>query len=230
MRGARGKTDCYYLHSTLQVVCPLLAEIGPSASDPKRTQENHNMASHNSLLLNVARNLRYRSLEPMIGQLVTISDRSRVSSESTDFVAKFTEGCSYAGPEQEYLDGQIAKYGILDLRFAAPSTLLGPSSSTGVSLLKELGFVDDSAQQLAEEFGADTAVCLEQLRDGIAKHETHLLVFLVCGNRTGADRSMADRAAHILDPSLIRFPITFTVADACVSNSASVWINKHFYL
>lgn len=188
------------------------------------------MASHNSLLLNVARNLRYRTLAPMIGQSLTISDRSRIATETTAFVARFADGCCFAGPEQKYLDVQIAKIGILDLRFTSPSTTLASDAPGGVPLLRELGFVGRDWQELTEEIGDDSAFCLEELRDGIAENATHLMLFLQASNPKESEMSTTDRMARIRDPSIIKFPINFTVVDACVSNSSFVWMNKHFYM
>lgn len=188
------------------------------------------MAEDKSLLLNVARNLRYRTLAPMIGQPVTVSDRTRIATETAAFVARFADGCSFAGPEQHILDGQIAKYGLLDLRFVASSKLLDADATDGVPLLRELGFVDSEWQRLAREFGADSDVCLEGLRDDIAKNATHLMLFLESSNPKVSEMSWTDRMARVRDPSMIRFPIEFTVVDACVANATSAWMTKHLYL
>lgn len=188
------------------------------------------MAKDRTLLLNVARNLRYRTLTPMIGEYVTISDRTVVTNETSAFVARFVGGCSFAGPEQKYLDGQIAKYGILDLRFNAPNTMLDADADAGVSLLRELQFIDSGMEDLIEELGGDASYCLEELRDGIAENKTHLKLFLESSNPNVSEMSMMHRMARMRDPSLIDFPITFAVVDACVSNSSFVWMNKHFYM
>ena len=188
------------------------------------------MAQDNTLLLNVARNLRYRTLAPMVGQSITISARALITAETEAFVGRFADDCLFAGPEQEYLDGQIAKYGILDLRFSAPTTLLDADTDSGVPLLRQLGFIDDDARDSIDELGDDGSCCLEELRDGIAENKTHLLLFLVSPDLDVSEMLMMDRMARIQDPSIIDFPIVFSVVDACVSNSSFVWINKHFYM
>jgi hypothetical protein len=108
--------------------------------------------------------------------------------------------------------------------------MLDSDSSGGVPLLRELGFVDGDMQKLVEEFGGDSGCCIEELRDGIAKNTAHLMLFLESSNPNVSEVSMMDRLARISKPSIIEFPITFLVVDACVSNSSFVWMNKHFYL
>ncbi len=166
----------------------------------------------------------------MIGKTVVATDRTRIVDDVSSFVAQFADGCDFAGPEQHFLDGQIAKYGLLDLRFNAPSTMLASVPAGGVPLLRDLGFIDSDMQKLASELDGDAGCCIEELRDGIATNETHLMLFLESSNPNVSDMSMMDRMARIRNPSIIDFPITFSVVDACVSNSSFVWMNKHFYL
>jgi hypothetical protein len=185
---------------------------------------------YETLLLNVARSLRYRTLRQMIGQTVAIAARPQLVADVSSFVAKFADGCTFTGPEQRIIDGQKAKYGLLDLRFIAPATMLDSVSAGGVPLLRELGFVDGDIQKFVEELGGEAGSCLEELRDGIAENRTHLMLFLQSSNPKVADMTTVDRMARITNPSVIEFPITFSVVDACVCNSSFVWINKHFYL
>lgn len=188
------------------------------------------MSRDETLLLNVARSLRYRTLQQMIGKTVAVTAHARIVADVSSFVGQFVDGCAFYGPEQKFLDGQIAKYGLLDLRFNAPSEMLDSESAGGIPLLRELGFVGGDMQKLAEELGGDAGSCIQELRDGIAKNATHLLLFLESSNPRVSEMSMMDRMARIKTPSIIDFPITFSVVDACVSNSSFVWMNKHFYL
>ena len=188
------------------------------------------MTQNDTLLLNVARNLRYRTLDRLIGETLTIADRLTIREETSAFVTRFAEGCTFAGPEQNFLDGQIAKYGLLDLRFNAPQAKLDATSPAGVPILRELGFVDGGMDKLAEELGGDSGGCIEELSEGIAENKAHLLLYLESSEPNVSELSMIDRMARVRDPATIDFPIAFTVIDACVSNSSFVWINKHFYL
>ncbi len=188
------------------------------------------MEKESLLLREVARKLRYRTIEAMIGQPVTITGLREISAETRALVDEHVSGCTFAGPEQKFLDGQIAKYGFLDLRFFATSTMLEKTAVGGVSLLKELGFVDRDLPKLAEELGGDAGFCLEELRDGIEQNDVHLLLFLESESPNVSDMTVMERMARLRDPSTIEFPIIFSVVDACVSNSPFVWMNKHFYM
>jgi len=188
------------------------------------------MIQNDTLLLNVARNLRYRTLEQFIGEAVTIDDRMQIVPTVSSFVAQFVDDCTFAGPQQRFLDGQVAKYDLLDLNFNAPATMLDADSRTGLPLLRELGFIDGDMQTLSEELDGVSTGCLEELRDDITENKTHLLLFLESSDPNVPDMSMINRMSRIRDPSIIDFPIEFTVVDACVSNSSIVWLNKYFYM
>ncbi|MEZ6123760.1 MAG: hypothetical protein R3C49_11360 [Planctomycetaceae bacterium] len=180
--------------------------------------------------MNVARSLRYRTLQQMIGKTVAVTTQPRIVDDVSTFVADFAHGCTFTGPEQSCLDGQIAKYGLLDLRFKAPSTMLDSESAGGVPLLRELGFVTGDMQKSADDPGGSAGSCIEELGEDIAKNTTHLLLLLKSFNPDVTEMSITDRLARMKKPSIIEFPITFSVVDACVSNSLFVWMNKHFYL
>jgi hypothetical protein len=181
-----------------------------------------------SLLLNVARSLRYRTFEPIIGHELMVSRSDLIASESEALVGRFLDGCSFCSPEQGDLDGQIARYGLLDLCFQARAALLENGYKTGIPLLKELGFIEDGTSSVAEE---DCGLyCLEELLDGTRKNETYLMLFLQISRVQRADgfllqlNDMPRRACN--RPS----PMVFTVEDACISNSSFVWMHKHFYV
>ena len=192
--------------------------------EPQKDQMDKNF----SLLLNVARSLRYRTFEPIIGHELIVDRSDLIASESEALVGRFLDGCSFSSPEQGNLDGQIARYGLLDLRFQACATLLEKGYKTGIPLLKELGFIEDGTSSVADD---DCALyCLEELLDGTRKNETYLLLFLQISQVQRVDRSllqlndMPRRACNL--PS----PMVFTVEDACISNSSFVWMHKHFYV
>ena len=181
-----------------------------------------------SLLLNVARSLRYRTFEPIIGHELIVKRSDLIPSESEALVGRFLDGCSFSSPEQGCLDGQIARYGLLDLRFQASTTLLEKGYKTGIPLLKELGFIEDGTSSVAEE---DCVLyCLEELLYGTRKNETYLMLFLQTSQVHCADGILLqqnDMPRRACNPP---FPMVFTVEDACISNSPFVWMNKHFYV
>ena len=99
------------------------------------------------------------------------------------------------------------------------SALLDTDTDSGVALLRELGFIDNDSAHFVEEPGGEAAYCLGELHAGIEANETHLLLFLESSRPNAAKMSIADRMARLRDPSLIRFPIVFTVVDASTNSS-----------
>jgi hypothetical protein len=181
-----------------------------------------------SLLLNVARSLRYRTFEPIIGHELIVSRSDLIASESEALVGRFLDGCSFSSPEQGTLDGQIARYGLLDLRFQARATLLEKGYKTGIPLLKELGFLENGTSSVAEE---DCILyCLEELLDGTRKNETYLMLFLQISRVQRADGSQLQQNDMPRRACALPSPMVFTVEDACISNSSFVWMLKHFYV
>src|SRR4051794_34273518 len=94
------------------------------------------------LVRTIARGLRYRPLNHLIGQTVEIRDLAAVEDAvRVTLGPDLPEGCRLVGPELHYREGAVAKYGILDLKFAAPAGLLATDARSGVPLLRELGFL-----------------------------------------------------------------------------------------
>ncbi len=127
----------------------------------------------NTLFRKVVRGLKYREITPLIGKSIIITDRVLIANEANKFVSSFFSHCEYSSPEQEFLEGQIAKYGILDLRFSAPQTMLDVDAQSGVAILRSLHFVDD-LHDVADELEDELFVCIEQLRDDIDENNASL--------------------------------------------------------
>ena len=181
-----------------------------------------------SLLLNVARSLRYRTFEPIIGHELMVKRSDLIPSESEALVGRFLDGCSFSSPEQGDLDGQIARYGLLDLCFQASRTLLEKGDTTGIPLLKELGFIEDGISTETEE---DCALyCLEELLNGVRKNEAYVMLFLQVSQVGCEDGTLWQHRDMFHGTCKLPFPMVFTVEDACISNSPFVWMNKHFYV
>ena len=180
------------------------------------------------LIRRVARGLRYRSFDAMIGQTVLVSSIDAIVADIHTFVQRFRPDCVYTGHSEGSLVGALAKYGILDFEFRAPDSLLLSEFSTGIPLLKELGFLNDTGD-LPDDNEESRLWCLEELDQSIKEDGTLLKVFLEdVANRPVANETTFWRLIN--DPSQIPFPIEFRVIDACVTNSGFAWIMKHFYL
>ncbi|MEM7624515.1 MAG: hypothetical protein AAF333_02685 [Planctomycetota bacterium] len=189
------------------------------------------MSANMSLLLNVARNLRYRHLGDTIGQSVSVAGRHTIADDALAFVRRYCEECGFEGPQQKYLEGQIAKYGILDLSFRLPHKSLDENYVSGVPLLRELGF-DGSGinDEDWEGYGDEKYAWFEELAKDIADESAFLRLFMRCSDPSVASGSVTEMMGRLRDFSSTKFPLTFIIVDACITNSTFVWMNKHFYL
>src|SRR5690348_3076147 len=96
------------------------------------------------LIKQVARTLRYRSLPDLIGQELLISDRKLVAQEvQSSLLTKFSYQFDFLKPETKYIEGAIAKYGLIDLTFSTSADLFGTDYEHGIPLLKKLNFLKD---------------------------------------------------------------------------------------
>src|SRR5947209_2097031 len=91
-----------------------------------------------ALVRSVARGLRYRPLDHLVGRVVEVRELDRINDAVR---LALPDGCRLAGPEPPFRVVAVAKYGILDLRFDAPEDLLTGDVRTGVPLLRELGYL-----------------------------------------------------------------------------------------
>jgi hypothetical protein len=123
-----------------------------------------------TLIRSVARGLRYRSLDDLIGREVIITHVTTVEDPVRRALgAALPSACSLIGPEVHYRQGAVAKYGLLDLQFAAPRHLLGDESRSGVSLLRELGYLPRRNEDRSCFSRRDDPTCLDQLQEDLSK-------------------------------------------------------------
>jgi hypothetical protein len=175
------------------------------------------------LVRSVARQLRYRPLGRLVGRVVEVHDLDRIEDAvRLDLGPDLPRGCRLAGPEPRFREGAVAKYGILDLSFTAPADMLAGHVSSGVPLLRELGFLP-GGETGPQARVWDDPTCLEMLDGYLAEDRTWLLVFLEGGR---PDRGSGDAPLRVPAGYL---PRGFRVADACVTNAQGVWLWKHFY-
>jgi hypothetical protein len=175
------------------------------------------------LVRRVARGLRYRPLGQLVGRTVLVRDLDAIEEAvRVGLGDEFPVACRLDGPELVYRHGAVAKYGILDLRFSVLTDLLVGAAS-GVPLLRELGFLPGESEQPLPV--CDDPVCLEMLAEEVAAGHVFVNLFLE-GGRPEAAPGGSERL-RVPEGYL---PRSFRVVDACVTNAASVWLWKHFYL
>src|SRR5262249_2165041 len=131
-----------------------------------------------ALLRSVARGLRYRPLEQLIGRSVWIRDLADVETAIRSALrTDMPPDCRLIDSEPHFREGAIAKYGILDLTFSAPAGLLGENSQTGIPLLRDLGFLPRTKGDRTDNVCHDP-ICLEMLEENLGERQAYLLLFL----------------------------------------------------
>lgn len=188
-----------------------------------------------SLIRRIAKQIKYRQLDSLIGKEVTVHSPETVPVDvCTSLGQDFPAGCEFVKPEARWRESALQKYGMLDLHFRAPAQLLGCDCECGIPLLKQLEFVWDPSEEnpweeLAEAFGNEAAqedpTCLSMLEDDLAKGETWLRLYLTIDPPEGRH---SEPSGHVQLPSQSA-PRSLVVRDACVTNAGSVWFHKHFY-
>ncbi len=187
-----------------------------------------------TLIKKLARKVRYRTLDALIGQQVTVYSLDTVVQDIQREVS-LVSNASYLGPEARYIEGMIAKYGILDLDFLGPISLLDTDFEHGIRLLQHLRFIPtrDATQkhnQEKQEWPHDPTddmedfTCLEQLNESLERNQQVIRLFLESAHQIlRPEQKLGRLVASDL-------PRVFTVTDACVTNADFIWFHRHFYL
>lgn len=187
-----------------------------------------------ALIKKISRELRYRTMNELIGKTIPINDLESVEQDVTSSLGSMLpENSKLIGPARKYMEGVSAIYGLLDLTYTVPSSLLESQYESGISLLKALHFLIDSekAEEITREMrelAADTnedfndPTCLQNLNEALETKQTFLRLFLQTDHKAQGRERLG-----LLLPGF--FPREFTVKDACVTNSDFVWFHKHFY-
>ncbi len=203
-----------------------------------------NMSLTWSLLRKVAKELRYRPLLDLIGQEVEIKSLGTVENDIRLTIGvSLPSECVMSSPLSELA---LVRYGILDLYFEAPRSMLANNYQSGIPLLKELGFAvePEHAQELIEtrrglgDKFADDPTCLNELANDLAENRTLLKLFL--RGESGILRYLRQLPEEIRDQESMKipenfelpanyFPHSFLLTDACVTNANFVWFHTHFY-
>jgi hypothetical protein len=185
-----------------------------------------------SLLKSVAGHLRYRELTSLLGRKVVIQALDTVESDIRSALSDtpVSDG-ALASPERKYIEGAMAKYGILDLTFVSPSYQLDEDFQDGLGMLKRFGFLPrgKQAEELAkfdDALGGNSTdpTCLRELDEDINQNEVVIRLFL-------EGRKIGSLGPHILGKLPLDYlPQEFTIKDACMTNAGFIWFHKHFYM
>jgi len=185
-----------------------------------------------SSIRRAARGIRYTTISELLGREVTFTSRQSIVTESLLLVQELFTSSTFISPEQKNIDGQIAKYGILDLTFAVDQSLLHDCAS-GVPVLRELGLVGNPAAYEDLDLDDDDDIFspmsgVNMVLEDLEESQALLKLFLKAAVETKS--GMRTTMRRLMVPDLLEFPMRFVINDACITNVSSAWIGKHFYL
>ena len=134
----------------------------------------------NTVLRQVARELKYRPLPDLIGRQVIVTS---AGSAAAEVFAQLSDGLpedtgSFEGDSKQ-CKLTVAKYGNLDLTFPFHGFAWDSGDSLGIPLLEEFGFVVRDRSPNGDPYSGNEKdpTCLEFLRDDIAKLQNVLKLF-----------------------------------------------------
>jgi hypothetical protein len=193
------------------------------------------MSEETALIRGIARELRYRSFDDLISREVTINHLDSVGKDICSALSNaLPQGCKYIETEREFLEGAIVKYGIIDVTFTAPEHLLNSRDQGGITLLKDLGFIEEVDKEVQDDVSdliSSDLSCLELLAEGIEKKSTLIKLFLLAeGQATDWSELLLRIQEGTLSVAEGYLPRLFQVEDACITNSDFAWFKKHLYL
>lgn len=203
----------------------------------------------NRKLLRLLHEVRYREITELIGKEIVISTFSSIRQELTDAVHALIPLNGQLELTSKNLSGTLAKYAILDLKFATSQQVLSEPDKLSRKALTDLGFlVSKKDEKAARELEDRDPTCIESLVEGLPEEKEWLLVFLELDPRgdpfmerfharqRAIEAGVAPEEAYdvclqeAVEALPTRFPAKFKIIDACITNSDFIWFHKHFYL
>ena len=170
--------------------------------------------------------LRYCDLPKLINRQIEICSIETVESDIFAILGGDLPNESHLlSPEKIYIEGAIAKYGIIDVKFAVSNKHLANCSIIKGDTLRKLGLVltkedKENISQNTNKNDDEDLGLIDFLAEDVEKNEALIKLFLRVENQS-------PKLALKLPNDY--FPQTFVVEDACLTNSGYVWFNKHFY-
>ena len=183
--------------------------------------------------------LRYRPLSGAIGRQLTIPAFSDIEKTVLQEMRDLLPAEFSLRDDPRHMAKVLTKYGALDLTFTSSTPVLSDADRITPEALLNLGLATQQGS-MTEEF--------EWVEKGLSDDECFFRLFLSWGTpyaamelrdqqaraelARGVPRNLVYEAAfdHLVENVGQRFPLTFTVDDACLTNSESIWVQAHFYL
>lgn len=183
--------------------------------------------------------LKYRQLSAFVDRQLHIPTFHAIQAVLLREMASVLPAQFVLQSKPDWMANVMAKYGMLDLTFGTPVSVLTAADTISWDSLQRLGLAETKGT-LAEEF--------EWVERNIHEDQCFLRVFLTCylpaeamqlrdeQARIEISRGVPAREAssaaldYIAANIAQRFPLTATIDDACLTNSPSIWVNAHFYM
>ena len=183
--------------------------------------------------------LKYRPLSAFVNREIRIPAFHAIQSVLLQEMSSALSVEFKLQSEMNWMAAVMAKYGALDLTFRSSALVLTTADTISWDALQHLGLAD-SPGTLAEEF--------EWVEKSLKEDQCFLRIFLTCWLPAEAmwlrdeqakieiargvpPREASSAALDYLTANIHeRFPLTFSIDDACLTNSPSIWVNAHFYL
>lgn len=196
------------------------------------------MPIYSKHLKTILRGLKYQTLDKLIGREVEICSLKSVQADIFNALGKYIPIESYLiSPKEPYLEGAMAKYGIIDAEFSTPSRYLEILPRINRNTLEDIGFAYEKGSN--ENFsGEDTLFGFESLAEDVGENKAFIKLFLELDSKAEHSKNVINNIRSFKEKGMRPklklpkdfFPNLFIVEDACLTNSDFVWINKHFYL
>lgn len=186
------------------------------------------VSPHFATVCAIARRIRYRTLDRVIGEKVRIAAEPSAVGDVLDALDRFLPPVAPPLPQPAPGLGAVAKHGLLDLEFSLRAGAGADLPRLSVRELRALGVLlkNDTAHEPEEE-DLDFS-CLTDLHDQVTSGKVVLKLILDAVND---DRPISQRLIHTMKGLPGNYlPRQFRVRDACVTNAPSLWLQKHFYL
>lgn len=177
----------------------------------------------------VLRLFQYAPLNEFVGRRFTVATHETLRNDVSKLGFELATHATLLSEDVRNLYLQIAKYGILDIRFGVSRDTFACEFQSGKKLIRELGFGPDSSSKWTE-------VCPEfegLIPDIAAEVHENRWFFMIYAEIVGDIVTGHDLFVSITktkDLSKLPLPAEFKIVDACVTNSTWAWFAKHFYV
>ncbi|GGJ35471.1 hypothetical protein [Deinococcus roseus] len=176
--------------------------------------------------------VKYQPLEVLMDQQMVFTSLDHLQSDAdVAFQHLGLPACTLYRREDRIYQGQIHKYGLLDLVFEVIEPIEIPSPENPLQFLKSMGILMVSKENPEEKPEGDEFGVLQAMYDDLQEEHQYLKVMLHEVNPVppvGMERAKQWIFGNKSPEGT--FPRTFEVTDACLTNLNGIWFSRHFYL